>query len=771
MLSTDSSPLHRLDSSKDINSTIKSIKELDGKRENPFTPDHSKRTSHRGAANKKIREKINSPIVNINATTVASLTPIKGSRSSLTIEARKKSEEEEKRLLLSPASKNRPKAMTLSAGSIDSLGGLRASGSSRLSMSTTSSFASSTSSLQMPQLTMEQRNKKFEEWIKIATDNKITSKNSWNVSLIDYFSELTFLRHDSQKSINFQKASCTLDGCVKIYSTRVDSVADETGKLLNGLSNVGSGNNFKFSNDGDDDGKDGDSDSDGISSISISNSKLKSSKRTKRKPSSTIEQKPENLLMKIPETLIPQNDPLFRKSCVMFDTTASQGEESICSRLPIDSQGLLQFEGSIGEVEDVIRLGKSSPLRESSFIGGDGFIDFSDIISLSKRSNRTTFLPTLKSHCLPGKSSNLDIEILLEPTFGDVDFDNNGNGANNGNNDDDVDFGNDFDDGNTLYNDEHRENLSQAAAAMMMFGTNDLSGTEKGDFSLGEDFDYTNEYSDVMKSSNWAGVQHWKIQRPYLMAAAANTSSTSSSSSSNDNVTSKKKDMTVLIDFERPSSFSHLEKSNTLLSKGQLDERTRGIKGVINKNLLPYDYQFDVESLFKLFTIKECRIPTQGLRVLGKSITENSISKRDDFVENNDDYGEIINDFDDTVNDNNNNNDNNFKIMNVMNDMVAVIPQGYSTLDNYNSWDQTNKRLKAKNVDIQLLKNELWEVMKNSNSSDKVCFKSLMRKYPIGEDITSSYVFICLLHLSNENNLHLENIDGDIRDIQIGGFK
>ena len=32
-------------------------------------------------------------------------------------------------------------------------------------------------------------------------------------------------------SINFQKASCTLDGCVKIYTSRVDSVATETGKL------------------------------------------------------------------------------------------------------------------------------------------------------------------------------------------------------------------------------------------------------------------------------------------------------------------------------------------------------------------------------------------------------------------------------------------------------------------------------------------------------------------------------------------------------------
>lgn len=74
----------------------------------------------------------------------------------------------------------------------------------------------------------------FEEWIKMATDNKINSRNSWNFALIDYFHDLNVLK-DSEDNINFQKASATLDGCVKIYSSRVDSVANETGKLLSGL--------------------------------------------------------------------------------------------------------------------------------------------------------------------------------------------------------------------------------------------------------------------------------------------------------------------------------------------------------------------------------------------------------------------------------------------------------------------------------------------------------------------------------------------------------
>jgi hypothetical protein len=40
-------------------------------------------------------------------------------------------------------------------------------------------------------------------------------------------------------------ASCTLDGCVKVYTSRVDSVATETTKLLGGLAT--SASKFEFS--------------------------------------------------------------------------------------------------------------------------------------------------------------------------------------------------------------------------------------------------------------------------------------------------------------------------------------------------------------------------------------------------------------------------------------------------------------------------------------------------------------------------------------------
>lgn len=94
-----------------------------------------------------------------------------------------------------------------------------------------------------------QMNRHFEDWIRAAADNKITTKNSWNVALIDYFSEMTFLRDEAGVGgINFQKASCTLDGCVKIYSSRVDSAVEATTKLLSGLSSKTGSCSFKMCN-------------------------------------------------------------------------------------------------------------------------------------------------------------------------------------------------------------------------------------------------------------------------------------------------------------------------------------------------------------------------------------------------------------------------------------------------------------------------------------------------------------------------------------------
>jgi condensin complex subunit 2 len=97
----------------------------------------------------------------------------------------------------------------------------------------------------------------FEEWMKLATDNKINAANSWNFALIDYFHDMSLLKEGD--GVNFQKASCTLDGCVKIYTSRVDSVATETGRLLSGLADSGN-KKVKERAEGEGEGEDGEED-------------------------------------------------------------------------------------------------------------------------------------------------------------------------------------------------------------------------------------------------------------------------------------------------------------------------------------------------------------------------------------------------------------------------------------------------------------------------------------------------------------------------------
>ena len=76
-------------------------------------------------------------------------------------------------------------------------------------------------------------NDDLNSWLKVVAENKVTVKNTWKSTLIDHFKDLKQFK--DLQGVNFQKASCTLDGCVKVYSTRVDDVSEEAMKLLEGF--------------------------------------------------------------------------------------------------------------------------------------------------------------------------------------------------------------------------------------------------------------------------------------------------------------------------------------------------------------------------------------------------------------------------------------------------------------------------------------------------------------------------------------------------------
>ncbi|KAL2016414.1 hypothetical protein VTK56DRAFT_3535 [Thermocarpiscus australiensis] len=208
----------------------------------------------------------------------------------------------------------------------------------------------------------------FEEWMKMATDNKINAANSWNFALIDYFHDMSLLKEGD--GVNFQKASCTLDGCVKIYTSRVDSVATETGKLLSGLAD--SRDSKRKDREGeDDDEEEEEVDEDG-------NVRKKPKKKTQRSSEATLAPSFASLQLKKLELEFAV-DPLFKKASADFDEGGAKG--LLLNHLMIDSQGRIVFDSS-DDATDSAETGSKSRRKDDAegvdAEDGDGDISMTD---------------------------------------------------------------------------------------------------------------------------------------------------------------------------------------------------------------------------------------------------------------------------------------------------------------------------------------------------------------------------------------------------------
>jgi condensin complex subunit 2 len=178
----------------------------------------------------------------------------------------------------------------------------------------------------------------FEEWMKLATDNKINAANSWNFALIDYFHDMSLLKEGD--GVNFQKASCTLDGCVKIYTSRVDSVATETGRLLSGLADSAEGKQKKQKVN--EDGEIIEDDEEGDEEDEDGNEKPKK-KKAVRSHEATLAPSFVALQLKKLELEFAV-DPLFKKASAEFDEGGAKG--LLLNHLSIDSEGRIVFDSS-----------------------------------------------------------------------------------------------------------------------------------------------------------------------------------------------------------------------------------------------------------------------------------------------------------------------------------------------------------------------------------------------------------------------------------------
>ncbi|KAK4615462.1 Condensin complex subunit 2 [Fulvia fulva] len=464
----------------------------------------------------------------------------------------------------------------------------------------------------------------FEEWMKMATDNKINANNSWNFALIDYFHDMSLLKEGD--GVNFQKASCTLDGCVKIYTSRVDSVATETGKLLSGLAD--SGNKKRKGGDADaEGGEDGEEDEENEDGTT-----KKSKKKTKRSAEATLVTSFEQLRLKKME-LEFSVDPLFKKASADFDEGGAKG--LLLNHLSIDSTGRIVFDSSDDAQEELDETRRDSmepegeedgEAKEAESVQEDGPVDiaalglrfFPDLDVLDEQD----ICPTLKSFELGGGENAPDLPFLKAPEnwrdeHPEADKDEHVDQSGINLNDQTAAFGMDDDDAGGMGFDlgpevgfgEGGEAWARDAALEPQMRVYDASTGADADDAAGEvgvfdtngnafgvtlqhrrndDQENILNYFDNALQKNWAGPEHWKIAR--IKEASKETTKKP-----------RKEKEPFEIDFAAPMSqdlasllyTSATNNSTICLPKKDWKARDR--------NLLPDDKHFNSKDLLKLF--------------------------------------------------------------------------------------------------------------------------------------------------------------------------
>ncbi|KAI8132175.1 hypothetical protein DS838_001306 [Geotrichum bryndzae] len=486
----------------------------------------------------------------------------------------------------------------------------------------------------------------FEEWMKLVKDNKINQTNSWNFALIDYFHDMAVLKEGD--GINFQKASYTLDGCVKIYTSRVDSVASETGKLLSGLAD--GGKELKNAQNEDNENEEDEEDEE---------EKKRKQKRRKQRSEATLASSFDQLQVKNLDLELSV-DPLFRKMCSDFNEGGAKG--LLLNSLAIDNTGRVVFDGQVDQQpeeenddeKEANDNGFSNRQIESIDLAliKEGF--FADLTSVDNLSICPS-LPVLQTALTdPGASEfmkeiesgnshttinpdNANVNVEFEGAFsGDIaDFEDDelsGDVVLDDHNEPELEFGvpdismhqDDEDEQQNLGlipggNDNQDENGiihdadGQGAMTMLL---NNVVGNQDGDIMA---------YFDETLRKNWAGPEHWRVQRiknlqnPNSNMGSNNTANNDSSTQTNadreagENFTSsaeptkKRADKQVFfIDFlseendvDEATLFS--EGSASLnMPKTQQKSKTR--------NLLPDDEHFSSKSLIHLFLKPKAQI-------------------------------------------------------------------------------------------------------------------------------------------------------------------
>ncbi|KAL9484639.1 hypothetical protein ACSS6W_003428 [Trichoderma asperelloides] len=690
----------------------------------------------------------------------------------------------------------------------------------------------------------------FEEWMKMATDNKINATNSWNFALIDYFHDMSLLKEGD--GVNFQKASCTLDGCVKIYTNRIDSVATETGKLLSGLADSNNKKKDRDAEEGAGEGEESEEEVDADGNVQ------RSSEATLAPSFASLQLKKFELEFAV--------DPLFKKASADFDEGGAKG--LLLNHLMIDSQGRIVFDSS-DDAGDADESKKEDQLDEDEDQGvedgedvqqshldldQDHHMDIDqdqdqvqdqdqdqepdvpeveiDVTALGQRFfpdlgllDELDICPSLKSFELGDPSGSINIPFLKAPEDWRHDQDKPGAPGNKSGMfiDEDAPVG--FDDEDLGLGDF--DTLGDVA-----FGEGGEAWAHGGEGGDGEGFDENGEYIVSMGNSqnadkmhqdilsffdqalqkNWASAEHWRIRKIKDVNKPSGEAK------------KRKEKEPFEIDFSSPLSPSQSDliytqaSSNSAVCLPKKDWKSK------SRNLLPDDKHFSSKSLLNLFLKPRARLArkrpgfgsrtgaqgygSQDSQPVGdldeafwaqQKAPEDAALPEGDYDANffQDDDGLPFPGGDDPDDDDLEFSDAREHLspgaegdMGMTEGVGMTAMLNGDTMNTMGAFGTTlvtqTRRVRpeyvqfarvAKKVDVRRLKEEIWKGMgleelespappPNSEEETTLKFTEVMNGLqsvypkPAMADISTSYCFICLLHLANEKGLVIENTEG-----------
>uniref|UniRef100_A0A5B7B666 Condensin complex subunit 2 n=1 Tax=Davidia involucrata TaxID=16924 RepID=A0A5B7B666_DAVIN len=566
----------------------------------------------------------------------------------------------------------------------------------------------------------------FQNCIKLASENKINQKNTWELSLIDHLCDIIKVEEEEDVETNFQKASFTLEAGVKIYSMRVDSVHSEAYKVLGGINRVG---------------QEDEQDS-RVEDANVNEEPggyCKKEQERKVSPLSTLESSFEALNVKKFDVAFAV-DPLYHQTSAQFDEGGAKG--LLLNNLEVNSDCRVLFDSlevpgkcmSCAIQHDKIDTIDISFARESieqmvlnMHVKNEISPTLRDIVNQFDEDNRRpsdTFSSGQKSAAQVYEPHNDNAEL-----DGDA-FENCGTWAFDHDDQTSV-VGEDSYGGDPILPSHHEENES------FIFHDPDMDdGFEKVDGFLFLSLGFTS------KQNAWAGPDHWKYKKA---KGSEDPAKENASPLENKRPRNKKQveldiDFTKAFDNDMSDVFAPPKNPKSLLLPAN--------RAPCNTTL-PEDCHYQPEDLVKLFLLPN----TMCLGRRGRKPSDELNQQRDDYgpLPSWDDESMFVDQFDDG----NGHSDVEHS------DTLVSQPRQVNKIEV--QYDRTSKQ-----VDVQALKETLWDHIQVSTQmsvqgkEETISFRHVLGSFPNDcraaaalEDISPHLCFICLLHLANEHGLSI----------------